>query len=70
MSMEEKIPHMEDWWRISHEFIVDAKFTYADIEQFVSKARIFLRDAAVEFVRSVEAHNVPLVLFSAGIGKN
>lgn len=68
MSVEEKVPHMEDWWRLSHQYIVDAKFTYSQIEGFVANARIYLRDAAVEFIRSVEAHNVPLVLFSAGIG--
>uniref|UniRef100_A0AC34QWE9 5'-nucleotidase n=1 Tax=Panagrolaimus sp. JU765 TaxID=591449 RepID=A0AC34QWE9_9BILA len=68
MSMEEKTPYMDDWWRISHKYIVEEKFTLEDIEGFVAKAKILLRDAAVEFVRSVEAHNVPLILFSAGIG--
>uniref|UniRef100_A0A7E4UMG3 5'-nucleotidase n=1 Tax=Panagrellus redivivus TaxID=6233 RepID=A0A7E4UMG3_PANRE len=68
MSVEEKTPHMEDWWRTSHQKIVENKFTYEQIEEFVSRARLYLRDAAVEFIRSVEAHNVPLVLFSAGIG--
>lgn len=68
LSVEEKTPHMEDWWRKSHEHIVQTKFTYEEIEQLVVNARVHLRDAAVEFVRSVEAHNVPLIVFSAGIG--
>ncbi|KAE9553038.1 hypothetical protein FO519_003757 [Halicephalobus sp. NKZ332] len=68
MSVEEKIPHMEAWWGISHDYIVESKFTYKDIEELVAAARVYLRDAATEFVRSVEAHNVPLILFSAGIG--
>ena len=68
MSVEEKVPHMEAWWGISHDYIVESKFTSKDIEELVAIARVYLRDAATEFVRSVEAHNVPLILFSAGIG--
>jgi 5'-nucleotidase len=79
--MEEKIPHMEDWWNQSHEFIIKHRFPKQLIEDALAKSRVQLRgknsinsiksnflDGAEEFLRTVCHRGVPLVLFSAGIG--
>lgn len=43
MSIEEKIPHMEDWWNESHKFIVKHKFPKSLIEQALYKSRVQFR---------------------------
>lgn len=68
LTKAEKIPLMENYWRSAHEYIVDSKLTYKDIEEFVLDAPLYLRDDAVEFIKVSETKNVPLIVFSAGIG--
>uniref|UniRef100_A0A914QND0 5'-nucleotidase n=1 Tax=Panagrolaimus davidi TaxID=227884 RepID=A0A914QND0_9BILA len=68
ISRDEKISHMENWWNFSHECIVDSKLSHDDIEKFVKDAPLYLRDFAVEFIQLIEDKNVPLIVFSAGIG--
>lgn len=68
MSMEEKIPHMEKWWGSSHRLIINERFSKATIEDFVRQSRIVFKDGAEDFIQSLDAHNIPLVIFSAGIG--
>uniref|UniRef100_A0A8R1I4E4 5'-nucleotidase n=1 Tax=Caenorhabditis japonica TaxID=281687 RepID=A0A8R1I4E4_CAEJA len=68
LTMEEKIPHMETWWGTSHGLIINEKFSKSTIEEFVRQSRIVFRDGAEDFIQSLDAHNIPLVIFSAGIG--
>ncbi|CAD5210649.1 unnamed protein product [Bursaphelenchus xylophilus] len=68
MSIEEKTPYMEEWWRDSHQYIIDHKFDLQTITEAVRESKVRFRDGAIDFLRCVCSHNVPLVLFSAGIG--
>ncbi|CAI5445889.1 unnamed protein product [Caenorhabditis angaria] len=68
LTVEEKIPHMEKWWGSSHQLIVNEKFSKSTIEDFVRQSRIVFKDGAEELIQSLDAHSVPLVIFSAGIG--
>ncbi|UMM22231.1 hypothetical protein L5515_003551 [Caenorhabditis briggsae] len=68
LTMEEKIPHMEKWWGTSHSLIVNEKFSKHTIQDFVRQSRIVFKDGAEDFIQSLDAHNIPLVIFSAGIG--
>ncbi|KAL3998374.1 HAD hydrolase family IE [Acanthocheilonema viteae] len=68
ITIAEKIPHMENWWRTSHEHIIKTGFTKQTIQKFVSEAKLELKEGAEEFVLSLHNHNVPLIIFSAGIG--
>nr|pir hypothetical protein F25B5.3 - Caenorhabditis elegans [Caenorhabditis elegans] len=68
LTMEEKIPHMEKWWGTSHSLIVNEKFSKNTIEDFVRQSRIVFKDGAEDFIEALDAHNIPLVIFSAGIG--
>uniref|UniRef100_A0A915PY74 5'-nucleotidase n=1 Tax=Setaria digitata TaxID=48799 RepID=A0A915PY74_9BILA len=68
MTVAEKIPHMEDWWRTSHEHIIKTGFTKRTIQKFVSEAKLELKEGAKELMLALHDHNVPLVIFSAGIG--
>lgn len=68
LTMEEKIPHMETWWGTSHSLIVNEKFSKNTIQDFVRQSRIVFKDGAEDFIQSLDGHNIPLVIFSAGIG--
>uniref|UniRef100_F1KY13 5'-nucleotidase n=1 Tax=Ascaris suum TaxID=6253 RepID=F1KY13_ASCSU len=68
MSIAEKTPHMENWWKMAHEHIIEAKFTRQAIEKFVQTSKIELRDEAEAMVVDLCRQNIPLIIFSAGIG--
>lgn len=68
MPVQEKIPHMEKWWRTAHEKIIQARFTKQAIETFVHQSKIVLRDDADVLISSLHSYGVPLIVFSAGIG--
>jgi HAD superfamily hydrolase (TIGR01544 family) len=68
LTIEEKIPHMEQWWTESHDFIVKHRFSKKVIEDALANSTVQLRDGAENFLRAVCERSVPLVLFSAGIG--
>ncbi|KAF8366238.1 hypothetical protein PRIPAC_84067 [Pristionchus pacificus] len=68
MTIEEKIPHMEAWWRQSHDAIVEKGVQREVLEKLVLNSNIRLRDAADSLMAHLDAARVPLVMFSAGIG--
>ncbi|GMT01596.1 hypothetical protein PENTCL1PPCAC_23770, partial [Pristionchus entomophagus] len=68
MTIEEKIPHMEAWWRQSHDAIVAKGVERAVLEELVLHSNIRLRDNAESLLAHLDAARVPLVMFSAGIG--
>ncbi|TKR80737.1 hypothetical protein L596_014758 [Steinernema carpocapsae] len=68
MSMEEKIPHMIEWWTRSHEKIVESKLHKEVVEEIVQDSKIVMRDRSHELFELLDAKEVPLVIFSAGVG--
>lgn len=68
MTIEEKIPHMEAWWRQSHDAIVAKGVQREVLERLVRDSNIRLRDNAGSLMAHLDAARVPLVMFSAGIG--
>ena len=68
LTMEEKIPFMETWWNTSHNYIIEAGFERWRIQKFVERAKILLRNGTEQMMLQLEAANVPLVVFSAGLG--
>ncbi|KAK6017811.1 hypothetical protein OSTOST_16659 [Ostertagia ostertagi] len=46
LTLEQKVPFMEEWWNSSHNHIVSAKFDRTTVEGFVRKSKIILRDQA------------------------
>lgn len=68
MSIAEKTPHMEDWWRTSHKHIIKAGFSKQKIQKFVGEAKLELREGAQELILALRDRSVPFVIFSAGVG--
>jgi len=68
MSVEEKIPHMVDWWTKSHDLIAQSGFQKRMLDDFVKDANVELRDNSGDFFRITEESVIPILVFSAGLG--
>ena len=67
MTIAEKLPHMKSWYKQSHALILTQALTLDMIPLAVSKANVELREGFVEMIRTLEAHEVPVLVFSAGL---
>uniref|UniRef100_A0A5S6QFB1 5'-nucleotidase n=1 Tax=Trichuris muris TaxID=70415 RepID=A0A5S6QFB1_TRIMR len=67
ISMQEKIPHMEAWWRSAHSCIVQSGLRDADFEELAMAAEIDLREGFDSIVGRLDTSGIPVTVFSAGI---
>ncbi|XP_050426851.1 cytosolic 5'-nucleotidase 3 [Adelges cooleyi] len=68
MTVAEKLPYIEDWWRQSERLLKNMRFRYEDIELAVKQADVKLREGSAEVFQKLYKHNVPVIVLSAGIG--
>ncbi|NWI97406.1 5NT3B nucleotidase, partial [Pitta sordida] len=67
-TLEEKRPLMVEWWTRAHELLAQQKIHKHDIAQIVRESEAMLRDGFKEFFDQLLKSNIPLFIFSAGIG--
>ncbi|NXI48166.1 5NT3B nucleotidase, partial [Galbula dea] len=67
-SLEEKRPLMVEWWTRAHELLSQQKIQRGDIAQIVRESDVMLRDGFKELFDQLHEYNVPLFIFSAGVG--
>lgn len=68
LSTEEKLPLMVEWWTKVHELLIEQKIRKNMLAQAVKESRSKLRDGYKMFFDHLAEHQVPLLIFSAGIG--
>nr|XP_045585014.1 cytosolic 5'-nucleotidase 3-like isoform X2 [Procambarus clarkii] len=68
MSEEEKIPHMIEWYEQIHKLIVKCQVSQESLEGMVSSSNARLRDGTEELLSKLHTANVPVLVFSAGMG--
>ncbi|RCN51317.1 HAD hydrolase, family IE [Ancylostoma caninum] len=68
LTKEEKMPYMVEWWTKAHENYITYGIHRDDIERIVEEVSIRLRDGAGAMMKHLEAAEIPMLLFSAGIG--
>ncbi|GJP30557.1 hypothetical protein CLOM_g3809 [Closterium sp. NIES-68] len=64
---EEKFKYMVEWWTAAHELLLESGITRADVSQSVAAANTAFRDGFSDTLALLEAHGVPLLIFSAGL---
>ncbi|CAI5459328.1 unnamed protein product [Closterium sp. Yama58-4] len=64
---EEKFKCMVEWWTAAHELLLESGITRADVTQSVAAANTAFRDGFCDMLALLEAHVVPLLIFSAGL---
>ncbi|XP_075436418.1 LOW QUALITY PROTEIN: 7-methylguanosine phosphate-specific 5'-nucleotidase [Ascaphus truei] len=67
-SSEEKIPLMVEWWSKAHALLCEQKIHKQKIAQVVKDSRVMLREGYEMFFGDLHRNEVPLFIFSAGIG--
>lgn len=68
ISNEEKSKIMTQWWTQAHELLLKSGLTRNMIANGVSRSTCEVRDECERFFQVLEANQVPILVFSAGIG--
>lgn len=68
LTIEEKIPVMVEWWTKAHDLLSKCHITKDDVRVMVENSTARLRDGCTWFFDQLQATDIPLLIFSAGIG--
>ncbi|XP_046444083.1 cytosolic 5'-nucleotidase 3-like [Daphnia pulex] len=68
MSVEEKIPLMIEWYDGAHELLEHSNLYKHDFALMVKENPIEFRDGTLQFMKDLKAANIPILVFSAGVG--
>lgn len=67
ISHKQKLQYMEEWWAESHRLIIKGGLTFQTIQRSVANANIGFRNGTAEIFELLEKHDVPVLIFSAGL---
>ncbi|KAJ8377258.1 hypothetical protein AAFF_G00264860 [Aldrovandia affinis] len=67
-SVEEKLPLMVEWWTKAHALLVQQKIQKDLLALVVRESDARLREGYRAFFDRLQDHDVPLLIFSAGVG--
>ncbi|KAL3193071.1 hypothetical protein MRX96_058572 [Rhipicephalus microplus] len=68
ISTEEKIPQMVEWYSQSHAILVSCGVEKHDFPKLVADSSIMLRDGCESLFEMLHEHQIPTLVFSAGLG--
>ncbi|VDN10674.1 unnamed protein product [Dibothriocephalus latus] len=63
-----KIPIMLEWWDLSHRVIATSSIHKDTLQATVNQCNLALRDHVGDFMAQLHRENIPLLIFSAGLG--
>ncbi|XP_068231661.1 cytosolic 5'-nucleotidase 3 isoform X2 [Palaemon carinicauda] len=68
MTEEEKIPYMKEWYGKIHNLIVKCKVSQGSLAEMVATSNAMLREGTEDLCKKLHTVNVPVLVFSAGMG--
>ncbi|KAI1885591.1 hypothetical protein AGOR_G00205380 [Albula goreensis] len=68
LTMEEKYPFMVEWYFKSHTLLVEQRLQKEKLPEVVRESDACLREGYEQFFDRLQVHNVPVFIFSAGLG--
>ncbi|KAA0196627.1 Cytosolic 5' nucleotidase III [Fasciolopsis buskii] len=68
LSDSDKVPHMLEWWNVSHETIVGCGLHRDALVKTVRESCVVLRNGVREFMELLWKQGIPVLIFSAGLG--
>ncbi|XP_032512247.1 7-methylguanosine phosphate-specific 5'-nucleotidase isoform X2 [Danaus plexippus] len=69
MSIEDKVKHMKDWYMASHNLMKGLKFPRNELMDIGHKMVGCFRKGVNDLISWSECHQVPVLVFSAGLGE-
>lgn len=66
--MGEKIPKMIDWWNMLLKTAIDEGISKEIISKIIKNNKIYLREGVIEFFSKINKKEIPMLIFSAGLG--
>jgi cytosolic 5'-nucleotidase 3 len=68
MTKEEKTPFMIEWWTKTFELIIDSQISRENLIEIVRNSTTHLKDGCQWLFHTLERCEIPLLIFSAGLG--
>eukprot|EP00940_MAST-03C_sp_MAST-3C-sp2_P000189 g189.t1 len=69
LSIEDRTKVCEEWWTKAHELLIRYRLSRKDVQEAVASNRnLELRDGALDFFSILKENDIPLLIFSAGLG--
>jgi cytosolic 5'-nucleotidase 3 len=59
---------MQEWWEKHRELLIESHITEDIIDKIISENKEIFRSGFIQFAKKLKQKNVPLLIFSAGIG--
>ncbi|XP_055383456.1 7-methylguanosine phosphate-specific 5'-nucleotidase isoform X1 [Condylostylus longicornis] len=70
ITLDEKIKLMKEWWQLSGEIVSGFPLDEKEIDEVASNYKDCLRDHSLELFETLNRLNVPVLVFSAGLGNS
>ncbi|XP_052814773.1 7-methylguanosine phosphate-specific 5'-nucleotidase-like isoform X2 [Mya arenaria] len=68
LTIEEKTPYMVEWWTKAHALLEKYPLSKEMLHSMVAKSTAKLREGCTTFFDNLHASDIPLLVFSAGVG--
>ncbi|CAF1114234.1 unnamed protein product [Rotaria sp. Silwood1] len=68
ISVEEKLPHMIEWWHKAQSLIISSTLDKPMLHSAVYQSKMELKQGVKKFITDLLRSNTPILIFSAGLG--
>ncbi|XP_073998585.1 cytosolic 5'-nucleotidase IIIB [Rhodnius prolixus] len=68
MTVEEKIPYMEQWWDLNEKLFIGIPYNEKEVAQAIVESKVTLRDGTDSAFLRLYLSEIPVLVFSAGLG--
>ncbi|KAF7247602.1 Cytosolic 5'-nucleotidase 3A [Varanus komodoensis] len=68
LTIEEKYPYMVEWYNKSHALLIEQGLQKDKLAEIVRESEVMLKEGYENFFDKLHEHNIPVFIFSAGIG--
>uniref|UniRef100_A0A8D1KHS5 5'-nucleotidase n=1 Tax=Sus scrofa TaxID=9823 RepID=A0A8D1KHS5_PIG len=68
LTVEEKYPYIVEWYTKSHGLLIEQALPKAKLKEIVEESDIMLKEGYENFFDKLQQYNIPVFIFSAGIG--
>ncbi|XP_053323611.1 cytosolic 5'-nucleotidase 3A isoform X2 [Spea bombifrons] len=68
LSIKEKYPYMVEWYTKSHKLLIEQRLQKDKMAEVVRESDVMLKEGYEAFFDKLNDHNIPVFIFSAGLG--